>query len=293
MLDAAVLLANPNAGRVDDAAIGAVCRVLPLDAPVEVVVTEHPADVPAVLERLDGRALLIMGGDGTLNVVVGGLHRQQLLEETPVGFVPAGTANAFARAVGLPLDPRTAVLHALAGRPHRFDLLVGDDGHVAVNDLHTGLGIPATRLSRRLKPVLRQLTYSVANATVGLGTKGWDIQVAVDGGPSLVADGERVLAVAIGNSELVGDGTPMWPGAAPDDGLADVVVLLAGHRGDRVRLGLALKDGRHLGRSDVRHSRGAEIVLSGDVPGHNADGEVVEPATLRWRVEAGAWQLLS
>jgi diacylglycerol kinase (ATP) len=286
-----LLLVNPRAGRVDDAAIGAVCRSVPSDVPLEVAVTAHEDLVPGVLRRLDGRRLLIMGGDGTLNVAIGALHRRGSLGGTTVGFVPVGSANAFARALEIPLDPVGAVAQALNGSPCAVDLFVSDDDHVAVNDLHTGLGVPATHLSRRLKPLLRQLTYPVANSLVGLRSDGWAITVAVDGTP-LVSEGERVLAVAVGNSELLGDGTPMWPGASADDGIADVVVLMAVDRRQRIGLALALKDGRHLGRPDVRNARGSEIVFGGDLPGHNADGELSSEPSRRWRVRPGAWCLV-
>jgi hypothetical protein len=178
-----LLLANPNAGRVDDTAIGAVCRALPSDVPVEVAVTREAGSVPGVLERLDGRLLLLMGGDGTLNVAVGALHGLGALGDSDIGFVPTGTANAFARAMDLSSHAPTAAVAALRAPARHVDLLVADDGRVAVNDLHTGPGIAATEVSRRLKPVLRQLAYPVANSAVGLASGGWNIGVTVDDTP--------------------------------------------------------------------------------------------------------------
>lgn len=288
---AAVLLANPNAGRVDDAAIGAACAAVPSQLGLHVAITHDPQEVPAVLDRLDGRRLLVMGGDGTLNVTLGALRRRSALAGTEIGFVPAGTANAFARALELPLEPADAVRRTLCGAPRPVDLFESDAGHIAVNDLHTGLGVPATRLSARLKPVLRQASYPVANSIAGLRTAGWAIRVVVDGRP-LVDRDDRVLAVMIGNTELVGDGTRMWPGARCDDGEADVVALLARPRRQRAGLALALHRGEHLGRPDVRHARGARFQLEGEVPGHNADGELAPDAgATDWTVHARAWRL--
>lgn len=51
--------------------------------------------------------LLAMGGDGTISEVVNGLAEQ---ENRPLfSFVPLGTVNDFARALGIPLEPDIAI----------------------------------------------------------------------------------------------------------------------------------------------------------------------------------------
>lgn len=55
--------------------------------------------------------IVVAGGDGTLNAVAQAL----LHSKTPIGIIPLGTFNYFARALGIPLDPLEAADVVLNG----------------------------------------------------------------------------------------------------------------------------------------------------------------------------------
>src|SRR5690348_8858832 len=57
------------------------------------------------------------GGDGTINEVVNGLDGY----DVPLGIIPVGTANDFARQVGLPPDADHAMDVILQRKPRRLD----------------------------------------------------------------------------------------------------------------------------------------------------------------------------
>src|ERR1041384_956913 len=57
------------------------------------------------------------GGDGTVNEVVNGLDGS----DTPLGIIPLGTANDFARQVGIPPDADHAMDVVLQRKPRRLD----------------------------------------------------------------------------------------------------------------------------------------------------------------------------
>jgi hypothetical protein len=58
-------------------------------------------------------AIVVGGGDGTVRTVAGALAGS----DVPLGILPLGTLNHFARDVGLPLDPRHAVAVIAGGSP--------------------------------------------------------------------------------------------------------------------------------------------------------------------------------
>src|SRR3712207_9594773 len=91
------------AGSNEDQAVADAVDVLDRDFDVEVAATKDPEELAAVLDRCDGRPVVVAGGDGTLHAVVNGLHRGRQLESTCLGLVPLGTGNDFARGVGIPL----------------------------------------------------------------------------------------------------------------------------------------------------------------------------------------------
>lgn len=268
MVPTFLVVVNPNAGRFSGAVVDAARRGF-AERASQFVVTSSPEDVGRLLDHLGDRCPVIMGGDGSLNVMANALHERGLLGR-PLGLIPAGTANAFARGVGLPLDPEDAARRLSQGRPTALDLLFSGDGRVAVNDVHTGVGSATPKAVALAKRVLGPLAYPVVNAATAVSTNGWPMKVWVDG--RLVAD-EVVLAVAVGNGPVIGDGTPLWPGAKPDDGVAQVTVIPALARWRRPPLALAVIKGRHPQRGDVIMSSGAEVHVVGGPGAHNADGE--------------------
>lgn len=64
--------------------------------------TQAPGDaIKAVRERKEGYDIVVCsGGDGTLDEVVTGM--MQCEEKLPIGYVPAGSTNDFARSLGIP-----------------------------------------------------------------------------------------------------------------------------------------------------------------------------------------------
>lgn len=61
-------------------------------------------------------AVYVAGGDGTLNAVVRGMMRGAGRTPVPIGVIPAGTGNDFAKALGLGEDAETAVERLLERR---------------------------------------------------------------------------------------------------------------------------------------------------------------------------------
>jgi diacylglycerol kinase family enzyme len=78
---------------------------------VELYMTEQFYALPQLTLKIATRhqnnasgIIVVAGGDGTLNAVA-----QKLLHgKTPMGIIPLGTFNYFARALGIPLDPLEA-----------------------------------------------------------------------------------------------------------------------------------------------------------------------------------------
>lgn len=79
--------------------------------PFEIYQTEyrnHAIElIKGVLEKFNmSDRLLVIGGDGTLHEVISGL--KEIKSDIPIGYLPAGTGNDFARTIGL-----TSKLHHL------------------------------------------------------------------------------------------------------------------------------------------------------------------------------------
>ena len=64
--------------------------------------------------------IVCIGGDGTINEVIAGLH--EVGQQTPIGYIPAGSTNDFANSLGLPKDLLDAARLAATGEPRKLDI---------------------------------------------------------------------------------------------------------------------------------------------------------------------------
>ena len=136
-------------------------------APLERAMREHGAEVttcgcePEDLERIpaaEPERIVVAGGDGTVGAVAELAGRLGV----PLGVIPAGTANDFVRANGLPLDPVEAAVLAVTGSElRRLELGRLGDGRPFVNVASAGLASVAARRAAPLKPRLGPLAYGV------------------------------------------------------------------------------------------------------------------------------------
>ena len=101
----ALLIFNPTAGRARGIRQGALERARRVLArhsiDSDLAPTEGPGSAQQLaLEavRLGRQMVIVCGGDGTLNEVVNGLAGSTI----PLALLPAGTANVFAKEIGVP-----------------------------------------------------------------------------------------------------------------------------------------------------------------------------------------------
>ena len=62
------------------------------------------------------------GGDGTLDEVVTGMMKRPKEKRIPIGYIPAGTTNDFARSLEIPRNMPEAARNAMMGRPFACDI---------------------------------------------------------------------------------------------------------------------------------------------------------------------------
>ena len=82
-----------------------------------------------ILDEEDGRFDIIacFGGDGTLHHLVDGYVAHGLTK--PIGYLPAGSTNDFARSIGLPEDLPGGLQNIAHGVPTALDIGVFNDSH--------------------------------------------------------------------------------------------------------------------------------------------------------------------
>ena len=174
----------------------------------------------AVAEAIEEGADLILawGGDGMVRRCVNALGDTQV----PLGILPAGTANLFARYLGIETDLDAALRVALGGERRRFDVGRFEGERFAVM-AGAGLDAAMIRSSDERKERLGRAAYLTGGAA-NLGMKSFEAKIEVDGTRWYKGPASCILVGNIG--ELFG-GIEVFEEAAPDDGRLDLGVLTA------------------------------------------------------------------
>lgn len=289
-----LVIANAAAGSADDDDVDFVLDVLAQHAQTEVVVPDDADAMASALGSAQGRDLVVMGGDGSLNWVLSTCWEHDLFAQIgAIGLVPMGTGNDFARGMGLPLDLREAATLALSGETQECDLLVDEDGHVVMNAVHAGIAAVATGHAESLKGALGIGGYAIGALKAGMSTQGWEVAVWVDGHEVLDEDHDALMVtVAVGGS--IGGGTQVAPDAKHTDRKADVMIATALGSWDRLTFASDLRRGRHVERDDVQVVQGTEITIKAVDPDKefliNVDGDLGQKYRERtWTLRPRAW----
>jgi diacylglycerol kinase (ATP) len=269
-----VLCANPASGSSSSSVDALARRLRGEGATVSVCSIEDlgdPAsgvDPARAVSLVDGaQRLVVAGGDGS----VGPAASAAAAAGVPLAVIATGTANDFARALGLPDEPDDAC--ALAADPDAavrpLDLAAAGD-RPFVNAASAGLAPAAARTAHPLKGALGPLAYAVGALWAGLTTRPLSCAVTVDG--ESVFDGQAWQLV-VGNTGAFGGGSETG-GTDPADGRLDVAVVPAGPRTALVRRAWGMRTGRLVAQDAVVHARGARIEVRAGDAAFNVDGEV-------------------
>lgn len=245
-------------------------------------VTWEPGDArrfAAEAARRGTDAVLAVGGDGTVNEVVNGLAGSGV----PLGILPVGTANDFARQTGIPDDPRLALELVVEREPVTVDLGLLN-GRAFLNVSSAGLGAETTAsTSPQAKEMLGPLAYAITGVRLMAGDyQPHRLRIT---GPDFAHEGLDVLHFAVGNARATGAGTVITPLARLDDGLLDLCLVEPMARADVGRLLLELRRGEHLDREGVHYVQAPWVRIEADAPlTVNLDGEPMQLDRLEYAV---------
>lgn len=237
----------------------------------------HAAEL-AKQAALDGYDLVIaMGGDGTVHEVINGLMQAPVEKRPTLGIVPIGSGNDCAYALGIPDDAAQAMTLALSGEPGNMDLglLVDEFGRKEYFDNSMGIGFNTivTIHSHKL-PILRGFAMYMAAViqTILFNHEPSKIKIDVDGKISE----KEIQMISICNGPREGGGFVLTPGAKPDDGILNHIIVSKMSRATMFQMLGAVMQGTHASMAEIELGTCKKITLTSDSPIYmHTDGEVI------------------
>lgn len=163
-----------------------------------------------------GDRVLAAGGDGSVN------RAAALCLDTgaTLGILPSGTANDFARNLGLPEDPVALCELIASGKTHWLDVARFDD-QIFLNVAHIGLGTwPVRESSGQTKRLLGRFSYVATLLRRVTDKRGFRAIIECENGT--VAG--RWLSIAVATGAFFGGGNEI-PEASANDGQLDIVAV--------------------------------------------------------------------
>lgn len=190
--------------------------------------TRLAREITARDERL---TLVAVGGDGTVNEILSGIRD---FSKVTFAYIPTGSSNDFACALGLPSDTAAAVQNLL--HPSYFRRIDLGRARLGEQTLHfavsCGCGFDAAichaafcssvkKLLNRLR--LGKLTYIATGIRQLLLSRPAPLAITLDGRQTLRFC--RTVFAAVMNCRFEGGGVRFCPRALPDDGQLDICVV--------------------------------------------------------------------
>ncbi|ASU81263.1 sphingosine kinase [Actinopolyspora erythraea] len=264
------LLVNPTSGRgrAREAARRAARRLRRDGASVTELVGTDGAHALRLAEHAVAAgtdALVACGGDGIMNTAL----RAAVGTTTPIGLVPAGTGNDYARMLGLHgSEPESAARVVLAGRTGAID--AGRCGeHWFGTVLACGFDAKVNERTNRMSWPRGKWRYNLAVLAELARLRPLDYTLELDGEPWRTS----AVLVAIGNGPSYGGGMRICPGSSLVDGWFDVTVIgpVAARR--LVRVLPTVYSGGHVAYPQVTTVRARRVSVSTPEVTAYGDGE--------------------
>lgn len=264
-------------------------RAAELGLPGDTLLSERPGHLGELAReaaREDGRLLVVVGGDGTVNEVVNALAGTG----AEVAVLPSGTGQDFGRTHGIPTSFDDAVQVVLDGSTRTIDLgRVDCDGssRFFANVGSVGMsGAVAHRANSMSKRLGGRVIFFYALTREFLAWRNTEVIVRLADGVEWKGPMHDVI---VANGRWHGGGMQLAPEAAWDDGLFDVVLI-----GDITKLDFAttapkLYSGRYLEHPKVEPLRSAAVEVEAAQPlPIEVDGEPIGSTPARFEVVPGA-----
>ena len=282
-----ILFANPTSGRGKGAKVLSIIEIYLQANNLDFISVSTPSLTQSLilLEKYISKdpyaKVVVVGGDGMVHAAI------NKIRDNPIGIIPAGTGNDFARALGLELnDPIKTIKKIISAGTELIDLgKVGNEYFAAI--CSTGFDSIVNERANRLKWPRGKMKYNIAMLLELPRFKPKSYEIVIDGKPIKT----QAMLIAIANGLSYGGGMKVCPEAQIQDGLLDIMILAPVSKFEFVRIFPSVFKGLHVNHPAVSILQGRAIQITADAVGY-ADGERIGDLPLNVSISPNRMKVL-
>lgn len=218
----------------------------------------------------DTYALVVAGGDGTINKVVNFMMKYNIA--VPLGIIPAGTSNDFAKHLGFFGNIDLAVDKIIEGNTEGVDIGRVNDSYF-INVLSAGMfSSTSYKTDKRLKEMLGHLSYFLTAAKQPFEQRPFRIRIETD---DAVLE-ENVVVFIVFNGSSVGRIDLFSDNSSVQDGVLDMVILRKGKLNETLKILGEFENGEFLSNDNVVYLKDNKFkitLLEGKCDRPDVDGD--------------------
>ncbi|KLT64987.1 diacylglycerol kinase family protein [Pedobacter sp. BMA] len=186
----------------------------------DVVIYELPdncslAKIKEQIESVQADRVIAVGGDGTLKLVASCLLKSQ----TPIGIIPAGSANGMAKELGIPTDISEALSLIEHGTAKQIHVIKIDD-EICIHLADLGFNAYLVKKFDAL-PERGMWGYAKATWHALWNHKRMEVELSLKGEKIK----SKAAMVAIANATMYGTGLKINPDGKLDDELFEIILV--------------------------------------------------------------------
>lgn len=262
---------------------------------IETRENEPPGDLARKAAEEGFSMVIACGGDGT----VGAVAKDLVGTECPLGILPLGTYNNFARSLRLPKDLRSACRTLARGRVRRVDVGVANDEHYFLEAAGIGIDAKLFPLGEEIKGghwsrlwEVAKMAYQAEPARIHFELDlplSEAYQQRGHQASAFAGTGERGLdfsafMLIVANARYYGSGFTVAPDAVLDDGLFNIRIFRNFSKRELLKHFWSISRRRyaHSAKIDTFCAAEIQITSKAETPFH-VDGYAVGQLPLRLR----------
>jgi len=181
---------------------------------------ENNESILELLKNGDFSSVILSGGDGTINSIVNTMLKNDI--NLPLGIIPAGTCNDFARSLGIPSDLKQCLDIIIRGKTEDVDIGLINGEKYFLNTCAGGVFVDVSfSTNNELKKAIGPLAYYLKGIAEVPSVRPIKLKITTD---DKVIEDEFLLFVIL-NGKHVGGFSNINEDGDLSDGYMDIVLI--------------------------------------------------------------------